>query len=142
MLEIDKKSLEKMLDDILTDIAVEVFNKSQENIRKFNAIDTGFLWRSGYVRIDKLLEKEVGYTAPYAIFVEFGTEPHWLPHKPIFEWVRRKLRITNEKKASQVAWAIVHKIAREGTKPRPFLRRAIEEVREKLKSSKIELEFG
>lgn len=132
MLEIEKKEFEKVVDEMLTKIAIEIFKRSQENIRKFNAIDTGFLWRSGFVRIDKILEKEVGYTAPYSVYVEFGSEPHYVPQKPIFEWVRRKLKITSKKKANSVAWAIVKKISEEGVKPRPFLRKAIDEVKREM----------
>ena len=131
MIEIDKKSLAEAIDKILTQIAIDIFNRSQEKIIEFKAIDTGLLRRSGYVRVDKFLEKEIGYSAPYSIYVEFGRgagkQP---PIEPIRKWVKRKLKVRNEKEANKLSWAIAKKIAKEGIKPRPFMRNAIEEVKE------------
>jgi len=131
MIEIDKKSLAEAIDKILTQIAIDIFNRSQEKIIEFKAIDTGLLRRSGYVRVDKFLEKEIGYACPYALYIEFGRgagkQP---PVDRLRDWVRRKLKVKNEKEANQLSWAIAKKIAKEGIKPRPFMRNAIEEVKE------------
>lgn len=131
MIEIDKKSLAEAIDKILTQIAIDIFNRSQEKIIEFKAIDTGLLRRSGYARVDKFLEKEIGYACNYALYVEFGRgagkQP---PIEPIRKWVKRKLKVRNEKEANQLSWAIAKKIAKEGIKPRPFMRNAIEEVKE------------
>lgn len=66
----------------------------------------------------------------YAKAVEFGTRPHRPPIAPIKRWVwlkRRGLGVT-EKEVNSVAWAIVEKIARVGTRKHPFLRPAAEQA--------------
>ena len=58
---------------------------------------------------------------------EFGTEPHRPPFKPIFEWVKRKIT-NNEKQVKKIAWAIINKIAKEGSPPKAYLRNAIDNL--------------
>ena len=68
--------------------------------------------------------------APYAIFVEKGTRPHWPPIAPILAWVQRKGFMSysasgKPQSAESIAYAIAHKISIEGTKPTWFMRRSI-----------------
>lgn len=70
----------------------------------------------------------VGYSAPYAKFVEFGTAPHYPPLGAIRDWARTKFGIFGarlERAARGIAWKIFH----HGTKPQPFLRPAVEMAR-------------
>jgi len=122
-------------DSILDEIADFIFSKSQEIIVAKGAVDEGTLLKSGNVT-RKFLEKEVVYTAPYAAFVEFGTDPHMPPVGPLIDWSRRKLGL-NEQEAKKTAWAIAKKIAKEGTEPVSFMRSAVEEARAKYKGVKI-----
>lgn len=62
----------------------------------------------------------VGTNERYAPYVEFGTSPHFPPLNAIREWAGRVLG--NE----DAAFAIAKKIARHGTKPQSFLRKAVD----------------
>jgi len=134
VLEVDEKSFKKFKKDLLTTIAMEIFSKSQQNLvepdEKGRIItDTGALLRSGNVETwtDKA---KIVYDAPYADFVEFGTDPHWVPIDVLVKWCKRKLRMS-DREAREVARRIQLKIAKKGTDPRRFLRNAIDEVRAK-----------
>lgn len=68
--------------------------------------------------------------APYAIYVERGTRPHWPPIAPILAWVLVKgfagLSASGKtQSAESIAHAIAHKISVEGTKPTWFMRNSI-----------------
>lgn len=67
---------------------------------------------------------EVGSNKPYALFVHDGTKPHWAPLKPLHDWAKQKLPVT-DKEAWAVAKGTQKKIAREGTKAKPFLAVAV-----------------
>jgi Bacteriophage HK97-gp10, putative tail-component len=57
-----------------------------------------------------------GAQAPYAIYVEEGTRPHWPPIAPLLLWARRVLG--NER----LAYAVQRAIARRGTRARHMFR--------------------
>ena len=81
-----------------------------------------------YLRVYVPVKSESGFY--YAAAVEFGTRPHRPPFQPIRRWVwlkRRGLGVSS-KEVDSVAWAIVQKIARVGTKKQPFLEPAAHHV--------------
>lgn len=59
-----------------------------------------------------------GAQAPYAVYVEMGTKPHWPPIAPLNLWAARVLG--DARLAYAVAWAI----SRRGTRPRWMFRDA------------------
>ena len=63
----------------------------------------------------------------YGIFVETGTRPHFPPPAAIEGWVRRRLGVTDDRQARQLAFLIGRKIARHGTKGRFLFERALHE---------------
>ncbi|MGH9784573.1 MAG: hypothetical protein ACRD88_10330 [Terriglobia bacterium] len=63
----------------------------------------------------------------YGIFVEVGTRPHFPPPAAIESWVRRRLGVTNDRQARELAFLIGRKIARTGTPGRFLFERALEE---------------
>jgi hypothetical protein len=67
------------------------------------------------------------YDAPYAVFVEFGTEPHPVSHKHFIAWAKGKLGVPEEEAVS-VSYAIAQTIMKYGTDPHPFLRPAINDA--------------
>lgn len=92
-------------------------------------------------------------TAPHAAAVEVGSRPHMPPFAPILAWVRPLRRAggrhveapcatevagrirergdgasTPVDAAERVAWAVCHKIAREGTKPTWYVRDSLPDV--------------
>ena len=115
----------------------------------------GFLLGSGKVRMIGPLHGVVGFTAPYARALEFGSKPHWPPPVPIYEWVRRKLgesgvrmeetdentqllfriafsrkgigrKLTNAERAFK---SVYLKIGSWGTRPHPYFRTAMEKAK-------------
>jgi hypothetical protein len=111
----------------LDEMADFIFSRSQENLVKHESVNSGELLTSGFV--EKLPNhKRIGYRAPQAVWVEFGTEPHFPPHAPIEAWARKKLGLS-DKEATKAGWAICQKIAKEGVEAKPFLRPAYEEAR-------------
>jgi len=135
-----KIALEKKLDAALNDIADFIGSESDRILRDDDegSFDTGFLANSLVVSKDKKLYKEVGYSAMYAGYVEYGTSPHGIPIDVIYNWVNRKkkdLNIKYDKKKTtvfggkvyntailKVSWAIFMSIKKKGTEPAPFLR--------------------
>jgi hypothetical protein len=63
----------------------------------------------------------------YGLFVETGTRPHFPPPGALDGWVRRRLRITSDREAREVAFLIGRKIARQGTRGQFFFERALAE---------------
>ena len=96
------------------------------------AFDRGILARSGNVT-KEFLKKRVGFSAPYAKWIEYGTDPHYPPLAPILAWVLRKRLAKNKRQAHQIAQKIVWSMGTYGTEPKPFLRRAIALGRKNLK---------
>jgi hypothetical protein len=135
MVEIDS-----MIDEEIGRIANEIFTQSQENLvnpeeesgRGFIISDTGELLISGDVRRLGECDWEIRYTAPHAIWVEYGTDPHYPPLDPLIKWAKHKLQ-KNDKEAVSIACMIRNKIAKEGTEPRYFLTQAVSSVMAKEK---------
>ncbi len=62
-------------------------------------------------------------TAPHAAAIEDGTRPFWAPIGPLLDWVKRK-GIGGGERPESIAYAIQHKIARDGIKPRHYFAKA------------------
>lgn len=96
--------------------AVEYLDRKQVNV-------TGDLRKSISSEVKRELgtiRLTVGSNMKYGVFVHEGTRPHWPPEKPIRLWVVKKLGITG-KEVKKVTGAVRYKIAKKGTKARPFL---------------------
>jgi len=92
----------------------------------------------------------VGTNVEHAPFIEFGTKPHFPPlgdeNKGLIRWVMRHMRSARGQKpvfsgvkrkdrkavAKQIAMAIAWKIYHHGTPPKPFLRPAFIQAKQKL----------
>lgn len=77
--------------------------------------------------IKSLVHKEVngfklefGSNVQHAIFVHEGTKPHWAPIAPLKAWALKKFEGTVDERIG-IAYAVRQKIAKKGTKARPFL---------------------
>lgn len=78
----------------------------------------------------------------YWQYIEWDTRPHFPPHAPIFRWVQAKpllptgrvpkhrngLSYTQEEMQDRIAWAIQHKIARDGTKGGHHLEQTLDQL--------------
>ncbi|AHG00920.1 hypothetical protein HALLA_12110 [Halostagnicola larsenii XH-48] len=100
----------------LRDAADRGFEVSQEHVS--HGADS-FLANSGYPP-EELADGtwEWGYSAGYAAAVEDGSEPHWIPVHAMDGLERWSRRILGDEGA---AWAVRHKIAKEGTEANPFV---------------------
>ena len=108
---------DKKLDEIIDFI----FSKSQENIVRKGAMNSGHLLHSGNVQ-RAFLNKTITYSAPYATYVEFGTEPHMPPVEPLEQWGKRKFG------KSGLGYPVAMKIKKQGTPPVRYLSRARRKV--------------
>lgn len=138
--KIKVRDLDKISGLLSKDIAVQIFEKSQENIDKMDIIASGYLKRSGRIEKVDFNAYRIVYDAPYAIFVEYGTLPHMPPIEPLIQWAKKKFGV-NDKEARRIAWLVANKIKEGGTKPKPFLRNAIDEVKSDIKFKRFRLKY-
>jgi len=136
-----KRALAKKLDKALNDISDFIGNESDRILRDPDdgTFDTGFLANSRVVDKERFLYKEIGYSALYAPYIEYGTEPHHPPIKPIYDWLNHKKKDLNIKIKSKevvtlkdgntynvsllkITMAIIKTIEKKGTEEHPFLR--------------------
>ena len=130
-IKINEKLIKQKVNKIVENIAFKIFTKSQENLTEPGEdgriiTDTSELLISGKV-IPEGENWIIKYDVPYAMSIEYGSEPHSIPVEPLIKWSKRKLGKTG-KEAERTAWAVRTKIAQEGTEPRPFLRPALFEI--------------
>ena len=118
-----------------------IVERAKQNLRANTSVVTGALRASG--KVQKVANDpdsiDAGFFGDktrggYAFFVEYGRKAGRMPPPDeLAQWFRKKHRITNVKEALGRGWALAKKIARQGTRPHPFFKPAIE-------SSKKEVE--
>ena len=153
-----QEAYRKAARDTVKDLANIVLERGNAVIQE-EAIDRGDLLASGEIEVEKERPRAVvKWTAKHAIFVHYGTRPHWPPLEPILAWVKRNLarytdtsgkavdaikpsgrmvertRKSPDAVAMRVARAIQAKIAKEGTSPVPFAIRGAAEAKQKSSS--------
>lgn len=64
---------------------------------------------------------------PYGEYVEVGTRPHFPPPAALESWVRKRMGVTNDGQARQIAFLISRKISRHGTQGQHLFERALQE---------------
>jgi len=109
----EKKKIEEIKKEVIF-AAVETQYQAKRNLKESRTWDLGHLasriqWRtdkSGYIGITEA-------QAPYSIYVEKGTRPHFPPPDALEGWARRR--------GMESAWPICKAIAKRGLKARPFL---------------------
>jgi len=104
-------------------IGLDIEAKAVEYLDRRDVNVTGDLRKSITHEVSRELNSirlQVGTNLSYAVFVHEGTKPHWPPKAPIRKWVIKKLGIKGEN-TDKVTFAVRRKIARKGTKARPFL---------------------
>lgn len=103
-----------MMSEVIHEFGDATFDLSQEYVPR----RTNNLARSGYVDNTSPLYSRVGYTAPYAIYVERGVLPH----------VRMVERNVMVKGKLVSGYMFFH---HSGQRPQPYLSRAVKEVLER-----------
>lgn len=101
-------------------------NKAVENtvnhIKKKGLVDSGKLLQSTRTYPLSGLRQVIEVATQYALGLEEGTSPHWVPIKPLQRWARRKTG------KEWVAYIVQKNIAERGTKPRYYFRDAIDDT--------------
>lgn len=96
---------------------IETTTYIEARIKNDSPAATGLLrdsWTSLVEVSDSGITGIVGTASMYALPVELGSKPHTPPIQPIREWVVLKLGVDDD--VERVAWGIVNKIRKYGTK--------------------------
>jgi len=103
--------------------ALDIQKRAKKKLKEQKAIDEGNLVNS--IVVDAVQDgwaAEIGSTAPYAPYVEFGTGPHFPPPDALEDWARHH--------GFKSAWPICRAIAERGLPERPYLNPAYEEEKD------------
>lgn len=109
----------------------------RDEIRAAKLKDTGGLLASVRAR-----GTEIEVDAPHAPHMEYGTKPHMPPHEPLFLWVMRKGLASDEKEGRRIASAVQRHIAKHGTAPRWFFKKAMIKIRGEIIPEEIAKELA
>ena len=85
------------------------------------------------------IKLQVFASARHAAPIHEGTRPHWPPRRPIENWARKKLKIS-ETELRSAAYLISRKIAKFGTEAKPFFDAALSRIQSSI-ASRIEKAF-
>ena len=116
---------------------LKIVGEAKENLRRNKSVVTGMLRASGKVQqvANDPDSVDAGFFSDssrggYAFFVEHGRRAGKMPPvDEIAQWFKKKHRIGNAKEAFSRAWGLAKRIAREGTRPHPFFKPAIESTK-------------
>ena len=93
---------------------IDVQREARERLRERGTWDLGNLANSILVdRTEGGMVSEIGPTAPYGHYVEYGTKPHFPPPDALEGWAKRH--------GFDSAWPICKAIAKRGLKAKPYL---------------------
>ena len=113
---------------------LKIVSTAKENLRRNKSVVTGMLRSSGKVQqvANDPDSVDAGFFSDssrggYAFFVENGRRAGKMPPvDELAQWFKKKHRIGNAKEALARAWGLAKRIAREGTRPHPFFKPALE----------------
>ena len=116
-----QRDLKKMSKEVAENVKKEAYasgldvrKEAQDRLKAFKAWDTGHL--ANTILVDRSSDGsivEIGPTAPYGPYVEFGTKPHFPPMDALEDWARRH--------GLDSAWPICKAISERGTPAQPYL---------------------
>jgi len=116
----------KTLEQASQEVNKATFNTAADaklNVKGNSSISTGLLINSIESRFNKL--KNVGTVivgAAYGGYLEFGRKAGGFPPlAPLMTWVKKKGIAKDAKEVKSIAFLIARSIAKNGTKPRPYL---------------------
>jgi len=93
---------------------IDVQREAKEKLRDQRTWDLGNLANSILVdRTSDGMTSEIGPTAPYGPYVEYGTKPHFPPPDALEGWARRH--------GFESPWPICKAIAKRGLPAKPYL---------------------
>lgn len=118
----DERAIRRAVEKELVRIGLEAERLMLDYLAKHNIDDQGDLAKSITSEVETELNSirlQFGSNVKHGIFVHDGTKPHWAPIEPLEKWVVRKLGYTFPE-AAQVARRVQLKIAKRGTKAKPY----------------------
>jgi hypothetical protein len=120
---LSKEKKRKVIGEVYAS-GIDLQQAAKDKLKANRSWDLGFLANSIIVdlSIDKMIA-EVGPTAAYGIYVEFGAKPHFPPPDALEGWARRH--------GFDSAWPICKAIARRGLPAKPYLFPAWLKMKEK-----------
>lgn len=138
------KNMDKATEEIreqamigLQKAGMNIIADAQTNLRQNKTNVTGVLSQSG--KVQKVNENtiEVGFISDngqgYAEFVEYGRRSGRIPPPDAMEeWAYKKLRIRDRKLAKMAGWALAVHIGKNGTKPHPFFKPALDKNKQRV----------
>ena len=83
---------------------------------------------------------EIVADTPHASILEYGSRPHMPPLQPLVDWAKRKFGVDDDE-AEEIAEAVRWKIFHVGTKPRFYMKRAVQILQKRIVLSEIEREL-
>ena len=125
--KLGKEAVKAVLDEIGA-TAIDILGLSVKKLHDNDSIATSNLANSG--RVKKINNGwTVGYLASYAWAIEYGRRAGTQPSiTHLIAWVKKKLRINDEKEQKKVAFLVSRSIMKNGTKAKPFLIPAFNEA--------------
>jgi len=116
-----QRDLKKMSKEIAVKVKKEAYasglDVKKEAQARLKALEA---WDTGHLATTILVERssdgsivEIGPTAPYGHYVEYGTKPHFPPMDALEDWARRH--------GMDSAWPICKAISERGTPAQPYL---------------------
>lgn len=108
-----KEKVDKVKKETYTS-ALEVQKKAKDNLKSAKSWDTGHL--ANTILAEPSTDRsivEIGPTAPYGPYVEYGTKPHFPPPDALEDWAKRH--------GFESAWPICIVIAKRGIPAKPYL---------------------
>lgn len=96
------------------DVALKIQARAKAYLRTAPAMDTGNLSTTILAEFSPTkIEAEIGPTAKYGPYIEFGTRPHFPPMEALEAWARHH--------GFESTWPICKAIAERGLRARPYL---------------------
>lgn len=118
----DERKIRREVEKEMERLGLEAERIMLDYFQKHNIDDRGDLAKSVYSEVKTSLKgiiTQFGTNAKHGIFVHDGTKPHWAPIEVLEKWVVRKLGLRFPE-AGQVARKVQLKIAKKGTKAKPY----------------------
>lgn len=130
----DQRRISRAIERELTMIGLEIEKTAVEYLDRKNINVDGDLRDSINSKVEREVRSmilQIGANSDHAVYVHDGTKPHWPPYWPILRWVLKKLNIKGPP-AKRVTFLVRRKIARKGTKAKPFLATAFRAHKNKI----------
>ena len=123
--------LAKRIHNGIMKTAVVLNNEIGKQITQRRLRVNNTLFNSMNIETKGTMRVVVSVNADYAGFVEFGTRPHYVPHRALYKWALQKFKPGSEV-AHAIATATQKRILKSGTKERRYARDSINNISDRI----------